>query len=149
MSTVDYIIDVSLSTNYYAKTSLVYLCNLQKKNSSGRLVSHSTRTRYAKQERELVRWLSIQSISNFGMITGQDNTSSEQYLIADKTFGSDNLELGEDDIDEEVRADEEDEMDEEDEEGETEKEKEAEREAAEDLGKDTCDLVQCALLIDI
>ena len=63
-----------------------------------------------------MRWLSIQSISNFGMITGQDNTSSEQYLIADETFGSDNLVLGEDDIDGEVGVDEEDEADEEDEE---------------------------------
>ena len=143
MSTVDYIIDVSLSTNYYAKTSLVYLCDLQKKNSNGRLVSHSTQTRHAKQERELARWSSIQSISNFGMITGQDDTLSEQYLIADETFGSDNLELGEDNIDEEVRANEEDE------EREAKEEEEAEREVAEDLGKDTCDLVQCALLIDI
>src|SRR5207249_3099150 len=68
----------------------------------------------------------IQSISNFGMITGQDDTSSKQYLIADETFGSDNIELGEDNIDGEVRVDEEDETDEEDEEGEAEEEEEAE-----------------------
>ena len=45
--------------------------------------------------------------------------------------------------------DEEDETDEEDEKEEAEEEEEAEREVAEDLGKDTCDLVQCAPLIDI
>ena len=93
--------------------------------------------------------MSIQSISNFGAITGQDDTSSEQYLIADEMFGSDNLELREDDIDGEVRADEEDKGDEKDKEGEAEEEEKAEREVAKDLGKNTCDLVQCALLIDI
>jgi hypothetical protein len=94
-----------------------------------------------------VRWSSTRSIANFDAVTGRDDTSSEQHLIIDESFDSDHLGPGEDDIDEEEEAGEEDEDEDEDgdedeeEDEDEDEEDEAEREVAEDLGKDSYDLV--------
>jgi hypothetical protein len=75
------------------------------KNPNGLSVSRATRTRHMKQDRERLQWSSVQSatlVNNFYVITSQDDTSSEQHLIADQeSFHSEYLELIEDEIEEE------------------------------------------------
>src|SRR5438874_1821207 len=77
------------------------------KYSNGLLVSPATRTRHKRQKQEVLQWSSIQSTTissnqgNFSMMARQDDTLSEQHLIADQT---DYLELVMDEIDEEEEA---------------------------------------------